>query len=183
MRVATLPSPDIVINKHGYQRGDFFEPLIWLKTRMHSSRMHTGWSLTVFRGQLLPGGTWSSRGVPAWSWGRGGGVYLPGSGGCTWSEGGECTCLVWGCTCLVPGRGMYLPGPRWGVYLPGPGGCTYLVPGVYLVWGEGGVPAWSGGCLVPGGHAWSGGCLVRYSLPCEHVKMVRLQVTVDHKIC
>ena len=49
---------------------------------MHSSRMRTGRSLTVFR-SLQPGGG------------------VPGSGGCTWSQGG-------------------VHGPRGGV--PGPGG-------------------------------------------------------------
>ena len=85
---------------------------------MHSSRMRTGRSLTVFR-SLQPGGVYL---VP------GGGV--PGPGGCTWSGG-------------VPGpRGVYLvPG---GLYLV-PGGCTWSwggVPGpggMYLV-PRGGVP-------------------------------------------
>ena len=98
---------------------------------MHSSRMRTGRSLTVFRSLLLPGR----------------GVYLPG-------PGGGCTCLVpWGCTwsggctCLVPGG---VPAWSQGVYLPGPWGC---------IWSRG-VPAWSGGCLPgPGGvPAWSWGC-------------------------
>ena len=73
---------------------------------MHSSRMRTGRSLTVFR-SLQPGG---GGGVP----GPGGGTWpggVPGPGGCTWSRGG------------VPGPG--------GVYLvpggvPGSkGGCTW----------------------------------------------------------
>ena len=86
-----------------------------LETRMHSSRMRTGRTLTVFRSLLFLGG-----GVPAWSWG--------------------CTCLVWGgCTCLVWGG---VPAWSWGgapawsrggvpawsqgeVYLPGPGGGTW----------------------------------------------------------
>ena len=127
---------------------------------MHSSRMGTGRTLTIFRSLLfLGGGGWCTSLVLGGVSGPGGctclvpGVYLPGPGGCT--------CLVWGgCTCLVPGvylagpggcvwsRGVYLPGlgrsvPAWsqGVYLPGLGGCTCLV------WG---VPAWSGG------GAWSG---------------------------
>ena len=71
-----------------------------LKTRIHSSRMRTGRTLTVFRSLLSRGGFWSpgggwvgtcqwSRGVggvPAWSGGKGvppwsGGGYLPGPGG------------------------------------------------------------------------------------------------------
>ena len=79
---------------------------------MHSSRMRTGRSLTVFR-SLQPGGggTWSGGvylvrgGVPG-----PGGVYLV-PGGCTWSQGG------------VPGPGGGVPGPG--------GGCT---------WSRGGVP-------------------------------------------
>ena len=103
-------------------------------TRMHSSRMRTGRSLTgvCSRGgvpgpggmYLVPGGVPGPGGVYL-VWGgvpgpRGGtwfrGVYLV-LGGCTWSRGG------------VPGPGGYLV----------PGGCTwpwgvYLVPGgVYLV--------------------------------------------------
>ena len=139
---------------------------------MHSSRMRTGRTLTVFRSLLFPvggrgvsgprrgvwsqggvwsGGVWSRRGV--WSqegtclvWG-----YLPGlgvpawSGGVSpWSEGGSC--LVWG-----------VPAWSWGVCVSGPGVCTCLV------WG--GVPAWSGGVYLPSpggvpawsqGSAWSG---------------------------
>ena len=70
-------------------------------TRMHSSRMRTGRSLTVCwrllprgggvwsRGGLVPGGS-GPRGVPGpggsgpggvWSWG------VPGPGGCAWSGG------------------------------------------------------------------------------------------------
>ena len=71
--------------------------LIIIITRMHSSRMRTGRSLTVCR-SLLPGG---GGGVPA--------------------QGGTCP---GGCTCpegVVPARrGVYLPGgvPARGVYLP-----------------------------------------------------------------
>ena len=146
-------------------------PII-VKTRMHTSRMRTGRSLTVF----------------------GGGVYLPGPGGGVpaWSRGG-CTCLVpGGCTCLVP-VGVYLPGPRGGVPawsgggvpawsqggVPGPGGwctwsggCTCLVlKGGCTCLVLGGVPAWSQGGVYLHGHgggvpAWSRGvCLVRYSPP------------------
>ena len=78
---------------------------------MHSSRMRTGRSLTVFR-SLQPGGCVPGPGVPG-----PGGVYLVRGG--TWSRGG------------VPGaRGGYLV----------PGGCTWSRGGVgvYLVWG--GVP-------------------------------------------
>ena len=97
---------------------------------MHSSRMRTGRSLTVFR-SLQPGGVYLVPGG-TWSWGG-----VPGPGGGTWSQGG------------VPGPGgVYLvPGGR-GVYLVPGGRGVYLVPGgVYLV---------LGGYLVPGG-TWSQG--------------------------
>ena len=75
----------------------------YFTTRMHSSRMRTGRSLTVFRGLLLPGGCTylvGGEGVPAWSRGctclvGGRGVYLPGLGGCTWSEAGRWGVLAW----------------------------------------------------------------------------------------
>ena len=84
----------------------------------------------------LPG----PRGVPGsgGSWGvPGHGRYLPGPGGCTWSQGcnwfwGQCTWSwggvtgPWGCTWSqgsVPGLGV------WGYLVPG----VYLVLGVYLV--------------------------------------------------
>ena len=72
-------------------------------TRMHSSRMRTGRSLTVYRSlqggvYLVPGGVYLVRGGVDLV----GGVYLV-LGGCTWSRGG-------------------VPGPGGGV--PGPGGCT-----------------------------------------------------------
>ena len=78
-----------------------------MKTRMHSSRMRTGRSLTVCC-NLLPGGVWS-QGV--WSWG---GLVLEGSGlggsapGGVWSQGG----LVWGVCSegAVPGGGGALLG-------------------------------------------------------------------------
>ena len=92
---------------------------------MHSSRMRTGRSLTVFRGLLLRGGgvTCLVRGgVPAWSRG---GVYLVWEGVPAWSRGG------------VPGLGGYLPGP----------GGVYLVRGVYLP----GLGGWGCTCLVLGG--------------------------------
>ena len=134
---------------------------------MHSSRMRTGRSLTVFRSLLLwgsgegsvpgpGGGTWSWGGVP----GPPGGV--PGPGGCTWSRG---VYLVRGGTWSRGGTwlggGYLVQGGywSWGVYLarggvPGLGG--YLVPGgVYLV--PGGRCTWSGGYLVWGGCTWSGG--------------------------
>ena len=150
---------------------------------MHSSRMRTGRSLTVFR-SLQPGEgvcTWLG-GVP----GPGGGLCLvpggylvlggvpgprggvPGPGGCTWSWGG------------VPGPG-WVPGPG-GMYLvlggvPGPWGCTWS-RGVYLVrgvpgpgggctWSQGGWCTWSGGVyLVWRGVPGPGGVyLVRYPPP------------------
>ena len=139
------PSCLIHINAHS-----LMYKVIFYITRMHSSRMRTGRSLTIFQSLLLRrvylvpgGGTWS--------------------GGCTWSQG-------------VPDLGD-VPGPGWGGTwsgctwsqwgVPGPGGCTwswgctwsqgvYLVPGVYLVLGGGGYLVWGG---VPG----PGGCLVWYS--------------------
>ena len=133
---------------------------------MHSSRMRTGRSLTVFR-SLQPGGgvPGPGGGVPGlggctWSWGG-----VPGPGGCTWSRGRVYLVLggylVPGGVYLVPGGvpgpgGVYLvfggvPGPRGGV--PGPGGCT---------WSRGGgVPGPRGGVPGPGGGVY----LVRYSPP------------------
>ena len=136
---------------------------------MHSSRMRTGQSLTVFWSLLLQGGggtylawggvpgleglpDWSRRGVPAWSRG------IPGLGGVPGL--GECTCLVWGVpawswggTCLVPGWYLVQGGvPGLGeVYLPGLGG-TCLVQGGYPPGPRGYLPGPRGGtCLVPGG--------------------------------
>ena len=105
-------------------------------TRMHSSRMRTGRSLTICC-SLLPGGG----GLSAWSRG---------------------VCLVWGGSpCQVPGG---LPG-LGGFSLPGPGGCL-PGPGGFSLPGLGGVlPAWSGGGFSlpgPGGSAWSRG---GFSLP------------------
>ena len=113
-------------------------------TRMHSSRMRTGRSLTVCC-SLLPGGVLPAGGVSAWSegvlpaggvsvwsgegsaWSRGVSLVL---GGSAWSGGGS-PCLVWGGFSLVLGG-----------CLPGPGG----------------VSPWSRGvCLVPGGSPWSRG--------------------------
>ena len=117
---------------------------------MHSSRMHTGRLLTVFRrlllggvyvwcgGYLVPGGV-----VPGGYLVRGCGL-----GGCTWSRG-----------YLV--RGGVVWGGTWSWGVPGPGG--YLVQGgvvwrVYLVRGG----TWSrGGAPGPRGCAWSG------TPPCE----------------
>ena len=126
---------------------------LYLKTRMHSSRMHTGRPLTVFWRLLLRGGYLVPGGVP-------------GPGGGSW---GVYLVLGWGGVYLVPGGvpGPGVPGPG-GVYLvlggvPGPrgGGCTWSQGG-YLVWGVYLVP---GGVPGPGGRG-EGGCLVRYS-PCE----------------
>ena len=77
------------------------------QTRMHSSRMRTGRSLTVFRSLLFPGRgglsgpggglpAWSG-GVPAWS----GGVPAWSRGVPVWSRGGVPG--LGGGTCLVPG--------------------------------------------------------------------------------
>ena len=95
---------------------------------MHSSRMRTGRSLTVFRSLQPGGGVYL---VP------GGGVYLVRGGvylvrgGCTWSRGG------------VPGPG--------GVYLV-PGGvyCTWSWGGVYCTWSRGGGVPGPGGGGAPG---------------------------------
>ena len=69
---------------------------------MHSSRMRTGRTLTVFRSLLFPGGCLFRGGtclVPGGCvWSRG--VYLPGRGG-VWSRGG--TCLVLGGECAWSG--------------------------------------------------------------------------------
>ena len=126
--LALKPRGDITrSSKQGWPHKRRCVHQILFKTRMHSSRMHTGRSLTVCC-SLLPGGGGSPCG------GRGflpvGG--LPGLGG---------VCLVQGGS---PWSGGVLPGPRgvppagWG--LLGPGGS-----------------AWSGGfSLVRGGSPWSG---------------------------
>ena len=109
-------------------------------TRMHSSRMRTGRSLTVCC-SLLPGGggfAWSG-GVSAWSWGG-----SPWSG---WVSAWSWGVLPAGWVCLVRGGGSawsrgVLPGLR-GV-LPAGGVCLVL-RGVLPGPGGGGV------CLVPGG--------------------------------
>ena len=66
-----------------------------LYTRMHSSRMRTGRTLTVFRSLLFRGGGVWSRGVSGLGWHtclvQGGGVPAWSGGVPAWSEGG---CLV-----------------------------------------------------------------------------------------
>ena len=83
-------------------------------TRMHSSRMRTGRSLTVCRSLL-----------PRWGWG---GVSAPGRGGLL--LGG-----VWSWGCLLPGGASGLGG------VSAPGGC--LLPGVGVS-ARGGVCSWGG---------------------------------------
>ena len=112
-------------------------------TRMHSSRMRTGRSLTVCC-SLLPGGVCLVRGG------------LPGPGGVsTWSGG---VLPAQRGVCLVPGG-----------YLLGPGGSAWSRGDVCLVrgvlpaqggsaWSRGRVSAWSRGVLpAGGGSAWSRG--------------------------
>ena len=113
-----------------------------IKTRMHSSRMRTGHSLTVFRSLLLLGGVLSPRGC---TYSREGVYLVPGG---VWSQGGMSSPGG----CLVPGASLVLGGA---CLVPG-GAC--LVPG--------------GACLVPGGVSGGGVCLlqrggllVRYSPP------------------
>ena len=124
-----------------------------LETRMHSSRMRTGRSLTVCRSLLLGegckkqnpkkkspknlGGVSGLGGVP----GPGGGcIPGPEGGQCTWSHGG-------------------VPSPRGAYLVPGgsgPGG-AYLVPGG-CVWSRGrGCLVWGDVCQVLG-DVWSQGC-------------------------
>ena len=75
-----------------------------LTTRMHSSRMRTGRSLTVCC-SLLPGGSpWSGGGVSPWSRGVSLPGGLPGPGGFSLPGG---VCLVRGAgVCLVPEGGF-----------------------------------------------------------------------------
>ena len=85
-----------------------------IHTRMHSSRMRTGRSLTVCW-RLLPGGGLPGSGGVCLVWG--GSLVLEGSawsGGGLWSWG---VCLVQGGVCLVRGVGLWSQG------------------GVCLVWG------------------------------------------------
>ena len=110
-----------------------------LRTRMHSSRMRTGRSLTVCRSLLPGGGVSAPVGVCS-----GGGLLL---GGCPLPGGsalGGCLLLgdlLWVCVCLsapwgVCSWGGLLPGE--GVSALGEGGC--LLGGVCLLQG-GGIPA------------------------------------------
>ena len=94
------------------------------KTRMHSSRMRTGRSLTVCW-RLLPGGVCLVRGR--------GGVPGPGEGWCAWSEGGVVYLVQGGGVPGLGGSGIpacteaetppaLVPGPGGGGGVPGPGG-------------------------------------------------------------
>ena len=69
------------------EKDNFMPDEIKHRTRMHSSRMRTGRTLTVFRRLLF-------RGEGVWSWGGG---FLPGPGGCLVRYP------------LPPGPGRYLP--------------------------------------------------------------------------
>ena len=115
------------------------------QTRMHSSRMRTGRSLTVCRG-LLPGGVYL---VPE-------GVLSP--GGCTYSQGGVSSPRgVWFQEVSVLGVGGVRVSALGGVSAPGgvPG-----AGGVYLVWG---VSALGGFCsrgYLLGGVSAPGGSLL-----------------------
>ena len=80
------------------------------RTRMHSSRMRTGRSLTVCC-SLLPGGVCSG-GVCSW-----GGVFSQGG---VWSRG-VCVCLLQGGGCLLRGgvcSGGVHPSMHWGRHPP-----------------------------------------------------------------
>ena len=107
-------------------------------TRMHSSRMLTGRSLTVCR-SLLPGG----RGIC--------------SRGCLLWEGGVCSqggCLLWGCLLL----GVSASGGVCYRRLSALGGGCLLLGGCLPPWGVcSGVFVFSGECLLPGGVcSWGG---------------------------
>ena len=107
---------DDVTNLYALKAGEFMSwltlpiyhhmgPAIISETRMHSSRMRTGCSLTVCH-SLLPGGGICSRGgvcsggVCSWGVSAPGGCLLPGG---VYSQGGVCS---WGCLllggCLLP---------------------------------------------------------------------------------
>ena len=81
-------------------------------TRMHSSRMRTGRSLTVFRSLLFLGGWGVSGPGGVWSWG----VWSRG----VWSRG------VWSQRGLVPGGSG--PGGVWSWGVSGRGGSAGQVP-------------------------------------------------------
>ena len=116
-------------------------------TRMHSSRMRTGRSLTVWRrGGLLAGG-----GSPCWGGSPcKGGLSLPGGALLARGVGSP----WWG---SLPARGVSLLGgsPCWGVSLPGESPCQGGSPcqGVSLV------GCW--GVSLPGGFSLLGGLLDR----------------------
>ena len=108
---------------------------------MHSSRMHTGRSLTVCC-SLLPGG------VSAWS-----GGCLPGLGG---------VCLVWGGMVSAWSGGVV---SAWlGGCLPGSGGVCLVEGGVCLV--RGCLPGRGGVCLVWGAAWFRGVSPCRGGSPC-----------------
>ena len=113
-----------------------------IETRMHSSRMRTGRSLTVCC-SLLPEGGLLLGGVCSW------GGLLPWGG----------VCLVWGVS--APGRGLLLGGSA------PVGGC---LPGLGGVCSWGGLPGRGGRvvCLVRGVSAPGGVCqhALRQTPPC-----------------
>ena len=95
------------MNKCKYQLTLRSRTTIEFLTRMHSSRMHTGRTLTIKWGVPAQEGSclwvYLPGGVPVHGWCTCLGVYLPG-GTCP-----GCTCLGYllgGCTC----QGVYLPG-------------------------------------------------------------------------
>ena len=107
-------------------------------TRMHSSRMRTGRSLTVCC-SLVPGGVCLFRGVSGWS---GGGLLGGGGGGVSaWSGG---VCLLQG---GLPAPGVCLV---WGG-LPGPGGSALVCLPGGSAWSQGGLPGLGGFSLPEGG--------------------------------
>ena len=113
-------------------------------TRMHSSRMRTGRSLTICRSLLPGGGVCLLRGVFVWVWvSTLGGVSAP--GGCLLLGGGVCS---WG-GCLLSG------GVCSGGLLPG--GCLLLGEGLF----QGGVCSW-GDVSAAGGSAPGGGVCVYF---------------------
>ena len=107
-------------------------------TRMHSSRMRTGRSLTVCRsllsrGLLGGGGVWS-RGCLVWGVSHLGGLSSPG-GACLLLEGGVWS---WGWGCVFASGGCLLPGACLLL-----GGCVCL--GGRGVWSQGGHVCFWGG--------------------------------------
>ena len=138
-------------------------------TRMHSSRMRTGRSLTVCR-SLLPGGVSAPGGEES-----AGGVSAPEGcllwgGVCSWGVSTPGGCLLLGVCGLFPGGSVCSQGGVYSSGVSAPGGVSALGGCVHrgcLLWGSAQGGVCSGGvvclllgeCLLLGGVCSQGGLL------------------------